>query len=254
MTPSRLLASLGVALLTSACASFAPDGGMDLPARLAKHELKSDVVHVRSDEDAARARTHVARLMKKPLTAGSAVQIALLNNRGLQAAYDELGIAEAVRVQQSLPPNPTIQVTRLAGPAEVEIDRQIAASIVALATLPARSEIADDRFRQAQLAAALETLRVAAEARRSFIRAVAARQQVGLLEKANAAAATTTELTKRLGETGAMNKLDQARELAFHAELTTQLASARQRADAERERLVRALGLWGGDLAFKLLV
>jgi outer membrane protein TolC len=249
---SRLLATLGVALLTSACASFSPDGGMDVPTRLAKHELKRDVVHVRSDEDAARVRAHVARLMKRPLTADAAVQIALLNNRGLQAAYDELGIAEAVRVQQSLPPNPTIQVTRLAGPAEVEIDRQIVASIVSLATLPARSEIATTRFRQAQLAASLETLRVAAEARRSYIRTVAARQQVGLLKQANAAAATTTEFAKRLGETGAMNKLDQARELAFHAELTTQLAGARQRADAERERLIRALGLWGGDLAFKL--
>jgi outer membrane protein TolC len=183
-----------------------------------------------------------------------AVQIALLNNRGLQAAYDELGIAEAVRVQQSLPPNPTIGITRLAGPAETEIDRQIVASIVLLATLPARSEIAADRFRQAQLAASLETLRVAAEARRSYVRAVAARQQTGLLEQANAAAATTTELAKRLGASGAMNKLDQARELAFHAELATQLASARQRADSERERLIRALGLWGDDLNFKLPV
>ncbi|HEX2538970.1 MAG TPA: TolC family protein [Pseudolabrys sp.] len=252
MTFPRLLASLGAALLTSACVSFSPDGGMDVPTRLAKHELRGDVVHVRSEDDTARVRAHVARLIKKPLTADAAVQIALLNNRGLQAAYDELGIAEAVRVQQSLPPNPTIQVTRLAGPAETEIDRQIVASIVSLATLPARTEIAADRFRQAQLAAALETLRVAAEARRSYIRAVAARRQVGLLEQANGAAATTTELTKRLGETGAMNKLDQARELAFHAELTTQLASARQRADAERERLIRALGLWGGDLVFKL--
>ena len=252
MTFPRLLASLGAALLTSACVSFSPDGGMDVPTRLAKHELRGDVVHVRSEDDTARVRAHVARLIKKQLTADAAVQIALLNNRGLQAAYDELGIAEAVRVQQSLPPNPTIQVTRLAGPAETEIDRQIVASIVSLATLPARTEIAADRFRQAQLAAALETLRVAAEARRSYIRAVAARRQVGLLEQANGAAATTTELTKRLGETGAMNKLDQARELAFHAELTTQLASARQRADAERERLIRALGLWGGDLAFKL--
>ena len=252
MTFSRLLASLGAALLTSACVSFSPDGGMDVPTRLAKHELRGDVVHVRSEDDTARVRAHVARLIKKQLTADAAVQIALLNNRGLQAAYDELGIAEAVRVQQSLPPNPTIQVTRLAGPAETEIDRQIVASIVSLATLPARTEIAADRFRQAQLAAALETLRVAAEARRSYIRAVAARRQVGLLEQANGAAATTTELTKRLGETGAMNKLDQARELAFHAELTTELASARQRADAERERLIRALGLWGGDLAFKL--
>ena len=252
MTLPRNFAVLGAALLTSACASFSPDGGMGVTARLAKHELKSDAVHVRGEEDATRVHAHVARLLKRPLTADAAVQIALLNNRGLQAAYDELGIAEAVRVQQSLPPNPTIQVTRLAGPAEIEIDRQIVASIVSLATLPARSEIAADRFHQAQLAASLETLRVAAEARRSYIRAVAARQQVSLLEQAAGAAETTTELAKRLGETGAMNKLDQARELAFHAELTTQLASARQRADGERERLIRALGLWGGNLAFKL--
>ena len=40
-----------------------------------------------------------------------------------------------------------------------------------------------------------------------------------------------------------MNKLDQAREEAFSAELATQLAAARQRAASERERLVRALGL-----------
>ena len=249
---SRLLATIGAALLTSACASFSPDGGMGVPERLAKHELRSDIVHVHSEDDAERVRAQVTRLIKKPLTAETAVQIALLNNRGLQAAYDELGIAEAVRVQQSLPPNPTIEVTRLASPAETEIDRQIVASIVSLATLPTRTEIATQRFRQAQLAAALETLRVAAEARRSYYRAVAARQQIGLLEQANAATATTTELAKRLGQTGAMNKLDQARELAFQAELTTQLASARQRADSERERLIRALGLWGGDIAFKL--
>lgn len=252
MTLLRIGATLGAALLTSACASFSPDGGMGVPARLARHELKSDVVHVRSDEDAVRVRAHVARLMKKPLTADAAVQIALLNNRGLQAAYDELGIAEAVRVQQSLPPNPTIGITSLAGPVETEIDRQIVTSIVSLATLPARSEIAATRFRQAQLAAALETLRVAAEARRSYYRAVAARQQIALLEQANSAAETTVQLAKRLGETGAMNRLDQARELAFQAELATQLASARQRAGSERERLVRALGLWGGDLNFKL--
>ena len=47
-----------------------------------------------------------------------------------------------------------------------------------------------------------------------------------------------------------MNKLDQAREQVFYAEITAQLATARQRAASERERLIRALGLWGGDLAF----
>jgi len=126
------------------------------------------------------------------------------------------------------------------------------ADILALATLPARAEVAADRFWQAQLRAAEETLRVAAETRRAFYRAVAARELSGLLEQAKSAAETATELARRLGETGAMNKLDQAREQVFYAEVTAQLATARQRAASERERLTRLMGLWGGDLDFKL--
>jgi len=140
----------------------------------------------------------------------------------------------------------------MTGSVETEIERQIVASILALATLPVRSEKAADRFHQAQLAAALETLRVAAEARRAFYRAVAAQETVGLFAQANEAAETMTQLAKRLGETGAMNKLDQAREQAFHSDVMVRLASAQQRASRERERLVRALGLWGKDLKFAL--
>ncbi|HEV1999936.1 MAG TPA: TolC family protein, partial [Xanthobacteraceae bacterium] len=51
---------------------------------------------------------------------------------------------------------------------------------------------------------------------------------------------------------GAMNKLDQAREHVFYAEVSAQLATAQQRITSERERLIRALGLWGSDLGFRL--
>ena len=53
----------------------------------------------RTDEDAQTAAAEVRQLLARPLTADDAVQIALLNNRGLQAAYAELGIAEADVVQ-----------------------------------------------------------------------------------------------------------------------------------------------------------
>jgi outer membrane protein TolC len=49
-----------------------------------------------------------------------------------------------------------------------------------------------------------------------------------------------------------MNKLDQAREQVFYADLTAQLATVRQRASTEREALTRAMGLWGSNLNFKL--
>src|SRR5262249_54567130 len=153
-------------------------------------------------------------------------------------AYNELGLAEAVMVAASLPPNPTVSLSRISTPIEVEIERRIVTNLLALATLPARADIAADRFQQAKLRAALETLRAAAETRRAYYRAVAARELARFLDQAKSAAETATRLAKRLGETGAMNKLDQAREQVFYAEVTAQLATARQRAASERERLV----------------
>ena len=248
----RTSVALGCALLLSACKTFSPDGGMDVVASIAGSELRKDVLAVRTPEDAARTAEQVARLLKKPLTADRAVQVALLNNRGLQAAYNALGMAEAAMVEASLPPSPTISISRLASPIELEIERKIVASILALATLPARTEVAADRFRQAQLRAAEETLRVAADARRAYYQAVASRELIGFLTQAKSSAEGATQIARRLGETGAINKLDQAREQVFYAEITAQLATARQRAASERERLIRALGLWGGGVEFKL--
>ena len=251
-TPARAVAALAGALMLSACASFSPDGGMSVTADIASRELRKDVVAIRTDDAAAAARAQIERALKRSLTADAAVQIALLNNRGLQAAYNELGIAETAMMRESLPPNPTLSVERLSGPLEIEIEKRIVGNILAIATLPARADIARDRFLQAQQRAAEDTLRIAAATRRAYYRAVASGALAGFLQQAQSAAETAAKLAQRLGETGALNKIDQAREQVFYAEVTAQLAVARQKASSDRERLVRLLGLWGNDLAFKL--
>jgi outer membrane protein TolC len=176
----------------------------------------------------------------------------LLGNKGLQAAYNELALAETSLVEQSLPPNPSFSLSRISGDGASEAERQVVGNILALATLPVRSDIERDRFRQAQLKAALETLRLAAEVRRAYFRAVAANELVGLLTDAKSTAEATANLAKKLGETGSINKLDQAREQVFYAEVTADLATARQNAASSRERLARLMGLWDGDLGFRI--
>jgi outer membrane protein TolC len=245
-------AALTGLLLLAGCASFSPDGGLGAVNAITGPAVGVDAVALRTPEDAAHADAQVKALLRKPLTADRAVQIALLNNRELQAAFNTLGLSEAALVQAGLPPNPTFSLERIAGAGALEIEARIVGSVLQLATLPARAEIAADRFRQAQLQAAADTLRVASEARRAFYRAVAARALVNFLLQARETGETAAQLSRRLGETGAMNKLDQARNQVFYAELVAQLAAARQRAVSERERLVRALGLWGDDLDFKL--
>ena len=247
-----ILAILAGLALLSACTWFSPDAGMGVVTTIAQQELNKDAAAIRSPEEAEAAGTAVRRLLGRTLTADAAVQIALLNNRGLQAAYDELAIADAERVGQSLPPNPTFSWRRIQAGAALESEMQLVTNIIALATLPARSEIAAERFHQAQLRAAEETLRVAHEARRAYYRAVAARELIHFLTESQSAADAASKLATRLRETGAMNKLDQAREQVFYADLTAQVTSARQREASEREALIRAMGLSGASLDFKL--
>jgi len=250
--PAALAIAFSALLLVAGCRSLTADGGMSFVETVANTELRKDVVAIRTADQADEAQRRVAALLQKPLTPDSAVQIALLNNRGLQAAFNALGIAEAEMVQASLPPSPALSLERLSSPLELEIERRIVANILALVTLPARASIAADRFEQAKLKAAEETLRIAAETRRSFYNAVAARHVAAFLDQAKLAAETATKLARRLGETGAMNKIDQTREQVFYAEVTGQLGAGRQRMSSERERLIRTLGLWSDELKFAL--
>jgi outer membrane protein TolC len=240
------------AQLLSGCATFSPDGGMTVVANVAEATIQKDVVSIRTEGDAQRANAAMQGLLRSGLTVDTAVQVALLNNRGLQASYNELALAEADLVGDSLPPNPTFAISRIAGNGALEIERQVVGDILGLATLPFRSEIARRRFQKAQLRAAEDTLRLAAEVRRSYYRAVAANELVGLLTDAKSTAESTAQLAEKLGQTGSLNKLDQAREQVFYAETTADLATLRQNATNSRERLIRLLGLWDGDAGIRL--
>jgi outer membrane protein TolC len=248
----RVAALMGAGFLLSGCALFSPDSGMGVVADLSGQTLKKDVAFVRTADDAQHVDARVHRLLRQRLDVEAAVQIALLNNKGLQAAYNELALAEADSIQDSLPPNPTFSISSIAGDGARETERQIVGDILALATLPFRTEIARERFKQAQLRAALSTLQLAADVRAAYYRAVGANELAALLTDAQSTAEATAQLAKKLGETGAVNKLDQAREQVFYAETTADLGSARQDASSARERLARLMGLWGADLDFRL--
>ena len=169
--------AIASALLLSACKSLSPDGGMSTVAMVAGGGLNKNVVRISSAEDASLARSEVSRLLHAPLSADAAVQIALLNNTGLQAAYNRLGIAEAVAVQIE----PTASADLLAS-TSLDLDRaRYRAEDRRQHPCRSRPGRRDRRSRasgieQAELRAAEETLRLAADTRRAYIRAVAARE------------------------------------------------------------------------------
>jgi outer membrane protein TolC len=222
---------------------------MGTVATVAGLGLNKDVVRVSSPADAAFAQTRVARLLRAPLSADAAVQVALLNNAELQAAYNRLGVAEAVAVQASRPPLPSFSYDWVKTSIELDIERQVVASVLQLATWPARSKLAGVRFEQAELRAAEETLRIAAETRKAYYSAVGAREVLGALNSAKANAEASAELAVKLTQTGAVNKLDQARRQVFASEIEAQVTAAKLKAIAAEERLTRLMGLLAPNVA-----
>lgn len=244
---------LAVAVTTLAgCATFSQDGGFDTVGALTRERTGKEVKWVKSDDDATTVAATIKPLLAKPLTVDDAVTIALLNNKGLQASYAELGIAEADLVQAGRLRNPTLSFGRLTRGGEIEYDRQLMLPILGLLTMPITTKIERRRFEQAQLRAASDALRIADDTRRAYFSAVAAQETVKYMEQVKTAAEAGAELAQRMAAVGNWSKLQQAREQSFYADATAQFARARQALSTERERLIRLLGLWGINTDFKL--
>jgi outer membrane protein TolC len=207
---------------------------------------------VRTDAERIAADQRVAELLGTPLSAEAAVQVALLNNRGLQASFDELGIADADRVQAGLLPNPGFTFGRLRQGTGSEIDRSLTFNLSHLLTMPMARDIAGQRLEQTRGAAIISVLSLASQVRKAYYTALAAEESVRYMLQVQSAAEAGAELARRQAQTGNWNKLQQAREQGFYADAALNLARAEQVRGEAREQLTRLLGLWGEQTRFRL--
>ena len=235
--PAALLAVL------AGCASLSPDQGFGEVATLAKPGLGQTPPRARTNEERAASRQLLQQLLQKPLSAEAAVQIALFNNRGLQADYEALGIAEASWVQANRLPNPGFSFGRTRSGDDIKIDRGFSMAVMGLLTMPLTARIEAQQFQVSKLNTANRILQVAADTRNAYYPSVAASQSVRYQEQVESAAAAGSELAEKMAKAGNFNQLELAREQAFHADAVTQLTRTRQLATATREQLIQLLGL-----------
>ena len=239
-------------VLLGGCATFSEDGGFGSVEILTRERIGQEAKWIKNERDAGQVQATVKKLLAAPLRVDSAVQIALLNNRGLQATYAELGIAEADLVQAGRLRNPGFTFARLTRGDDIDIERTFLFDVLGLITIPIRTELEQRRFGITKLRVTADTLQVAADTRRAFFSAVAAQETVKYMDQVKLAAETSAELARRMAAAGNFSKLSQVREQVFYAEVAAHLARVKQSALAERERLTRLMGLLGEDIRFSL--
>lgn len=230
-----------------------PGAGFQTVASRTASVTGKETVWIQSAAESQALSNKVTGLVRKrTIGPDVAVQVALLNNKGLQAAYADIGLSAADVWQETMLVNPAVSIGVIGVDPVRTVEAAVVTNILALITRPRRVAVADARFRQAQLRAAEETLRLAADTRRAWIEAVAAWERVAYLNRAQAAADAASALAQKLGETGAFTKTGQAREHVFYAELTGQTAEARLAARGAKEELTRLMGLWGYDVDYQV--
>ena len=249
----RPLGMACLAVLMAGCASVSPDRLRgDVADRLAGQAVLAEVPFDRAAPSEQQVQAAINAALAQPLTQQQAVRIALLNHPGLKASLAALGIADADRVQALTLPNPHLSLGRLATGTERELERGITFSLLSLVTLPWRTVQAQYTMDQAVLATAREVVNTAAQARRAWVRAVAAEQIAATHERMHDAAQAGAELARRMQQVGNWSRLQEARERALLQSVRAQWARARLNAATEREQLNQALGLWGTQTSYQL--
>ncbi len=188
----------------------------------------------------------VRELLRGDLTEASALRIAVLNNRRVQAALAELGVARAELVQAGLLHNPVFAVETRLFRGGTEIELGLSQSFLDLFLLPARRAAAAAEREAVAARVTRELVHLAFQVRAHFVRLRAAATLVARQREIVAAAQASAELMQRLHAAGNVTDPQLTAEEVALARARLELHGATQAAREAREPLNQLLGLWGG--------
>ncbi|MEI9898448.1 MAG: TolC family protein [Chthoniobacter sp.] len=215
-------------------------------------------VAVRWQQDAAardEALAQVRGILKKPLTVQSAVQIALLNNRDLLAAFEDVGVSAADLREAGFWKNPSIDLSIRfpdRAPSLTDAEEGVAFDLLDLLMLPLRRRVAADQLAAAQLRVAGEALRVVAEVKAEVYWLQGENALLAHRKTIVDISATALDLSQRQHGAGNITDLALTEQQSTYNNARLAFAMAENEQREHREKLTRLLGLWGADTAWKL--
>jgi cobalt-zinc-cadmium efflux system outer membrane protein len=253
---ASIIAMVAAALALSGCATTSPAGPRQELGELVEARAGAeDAIPPEQDEESrARVRERVKALLAEPLTPERAVQVALLNNRMLQATIEELGVAQAELVQAGLLENPTIAGDLVFSTRGYGLGGglSLSQSLLSVFLVPAKRRIAKARLQHAIVTVGHATLELVRDVKVAYVdvqAAIAMREvHVRLVQAAEVADA----LAQRQLEAESLPELDRIVHATALDEARLELADAELEVTAAREALSQLLGVWGTDVRWRL--
>jgi cobalt-zinc-cadmium efflux system outer membrane protein len=213
---------------------------------------------VRPEEDQAareRALQEVRRILHQPLTIDAAVQIALLNNRSLQATLEQVSLSEADLLEAATFPNPRFDLAvRVPNkpPSGTYIDYGAVIDFLNIIMIPLKKRVAKDELEAAALRVGHDTLELVSQVKQAFYSLQASQQlwqRFQLIVETNAA---SSDLAQRQHDAGNISDLALAQQQSAYSRSRLDATMIQAEIRQGRERLNRLFGLWGSDTNWQI--
>lgn len=184
-------------------------------------------------------------LVLEELTPEKAIQIALFNNRNIQATFEELGIARANLIEAGLLSNPFFEIEfryPFVRGLKTNIEYLITSSLLDLFLIPLRNRLANTEYHQAKMRISHEIINVFFDIRETYYEWVAKLKN----EQCRHAILNLTNILFKIAaqqfEAGNINQLDfdRAQNGIFDAEL--KYIQSKSESIAVQEKLIQLLG------------
>src|ERR1700730_16889667 len=186
---------------------------------------------VRLEEDQAareQALQDVLQLLRKPLTVDTAVQIALLNNRSLQATFEEIGLSAADLLEAATIPNPRFDLAiRFPDkpPSGTYVDYGAAIDFLSIVMIPLKKRVAKDQLEATALRVAHETLELVSQVKTVFYSLQASQQLLRRLKSIAETDAAAFDLAERQQAAGNISDLALAQQQATYSRSRLDIAA-----------------------------
>ncbi len=252
------LPSWGIAVLclvATGCASTHPTAAYDeVGQMLADRQGVVDVLDGDPQRSAEQVQQRVRQLLADPLTVEGALEIAMLNNRGLLATLENLGVAQADLVEAGLLDNPTIGGDLVSSTAGNGLGGGLALSqsLLSAFLIPAKRRLAKARLQLAVVRVTDATLALVRDVKVAHTEVLAANASQDIHRTLTQAAEVADDLAQRQYDAGNLTQMERALLGTALDEAKLDLAQHQLETLEATERLNRLLGLWGDQLHWTL--
>jgi len=252
----RLLILLGAGVLLTGCASVDPRPAFSDVEKAVSQRAGQPPAWTRSAAEGAEIESAVREVLKGELTVDSAVRIALVNNRSLQATFEEIGVSQADLAQASLIKNPEFGgFARFPSglPSGTNVELGLVQDVLDIFVRPLRRKVGAAQLEQTKLRVGNEALGLIAEVKTAYFTLQARQQLVSRLTLVTEVNRAAAEFAQSQHEAGTLSDLDLAAHQATYNQSKVDVAMEQTHVRSDRERLNRLLGLWGADTQWKVV-